>query len=96
MITQRVRGYRWEKGDRGVIGEKLFGLCCGDKGGIASNKGEGKLVVNEEPVGAQGKSEIDGLLARVARLWQMLEGAERLLEVAHGLAVGRPPHEEAH
>jgi len=26
----------------GVIGEKLFGLYCGDKGGIASNKGEGE------------------------------------------------------
>ena len=39
---------------------------------------------------AQGEPEIDGLLARVARLRQMREGTERLLEVPHGLAVGRP------
>ena len=41
---------------------------------------------------AQGEPEIDGLLARRARLRQMREGAERLLEVPHGLAVGRPRH----
>ena len=41
---------------------------------------------------AQGEPEIDGLLARVALLRQMREGAERLLEVPHGLAVGRPRH----
>src|ERR1043166_7509682 len=39
---------------------------------------------------AQGESEIDGLLARAARLRQTLEGTERLLEVAHRLTVGRP------
>ena len=37
---------------------------------------------------AQGKSQIDGLLARVTCLWQMREGTERLLEVSHGLTVG--------
>jgi hypothetical protein len=37
-----------------VFGEKLFGLRCGDKGGITRNKGEGQLVVSEEPVGGQG------------------------------------------
>ena len=41
---------------------------------------------------AQGEPEIDGLLARVALLWQMREGTERLLEVPHSLAVGRPRH----
>jgi len=35
----------------GVIGEKLFGLRSSDKGSIARNKGEGKLVVSEEPMG---------------------------------------------
>jgi hypothetical protein len=38
----------------------------------------------------QGEPEIDGLLSRVASCWQIREGAKRLLEVAHGLAVGRP------
>ena len=41
---------------------------------------------------AQGEPEIDGLLACVALLRQMREGTERLLEVPHGLAVGRPRH----
>ena len=41
---------------------------------------------------AQGEAEIDGLLARVALLRQMREGAERLLEIPHRLAVGRPRH----
>ena len=41
---------------------------------------------------AQGKPEIDGLLDGVALLRQMREGTERLLEIPHGLAVGRPRH----
>jgi hypothetical protein len=36
---------------------------------------------------AQGEPEIDGLLACVARLWQMRQCAERLLEVPDGLGV---------
>ena len=46
----------------GVIGEKLFGLRCSDKGGIASNKGEGELVVSEEPGGAQGRRQLDSII----------------------------------
>ena len=41
---------------------------------------------------AQGEPEVDGLLAGVARLRQMREDTERLLEVPHSLAVGRPLH----
>ena len=41
---------------------------------------------------AQGEPEVNGLLARVARLRQMREGTERLLEGPNGLAVGRPRH----
>jgi hypothetical protein len=37
---------------------------------------------------AQGESEVDGLLARVALLRQMHEGTERLLEIPHSLAMG--------
>ena len=40
----------------------------------------------------QGKSEIDGLLTHVALLRQMREGTERLLEIPHGITVGRPHH----
>ena len=36
---------------------------------------------------AQSKPEIDGLLARLALLWQLLEGAECLLEGRDGLAI---------
>jgi hypothetical protein len=78
MITQRVRGYRWDKGDRGVIGEKRFGLCCGDKGGIASNKGEGKLVVEERPTGGRSLGEMIG---------QDVGSPAELLPVRHGLKV---------
>jgi hypothetical protein len=46
----------------GVIGEKLFGRCCGNKGGITRNKGEGELVVSEEPVGAQGRRQLDSII----------------------------------
>jgi hypothetical protein len=41
---------------------------------------------------AQGEPEIDGLLARVARLRQMRERTERLLEVSHSFVVSRPRH----
>jgi uridine phosphorylase len=46
----------------GVIGEKVFGLRSGDKGGIARNKDEGELVVSEEPVGAQGRRQLDSII----------------------------------
>jgi hypothetical protein len=36
---------------------------------------------------AQGEPEVDGLLACVARLWQMLQSTKRLLIVRHCLAV---------
>jgi hypothetical protein len=39
---------------------------------------------------AQGEPEIDGLLARGARLRQMRKGPERRLERPHSFAVGRP------
>jgi hypothetical protein len=42
---------------------------------------------------AQGESDVDGLLECVALLQKMWEGAERLLEVPHGLAVGRPRYD---
>ena len=37
---------------------------------------------------AQGEPQVDGLLMCIARLRQMRQGAERLLEGLHGLAVG--------
>ena len=37
---------------------------------------------------AQGEPEIDGLLACVTLLWQMLQGTERLLEIPHSPPVG--------
>src|SRR5207244_4392115 len=38
---------------------------------------------------AQLKPEIDGLRTRVSTLGEMLQGRQRLLQVRHGLAVGR-------
>src|SRR2546426_977439 len=38
----------------------------------------------------QGEAEINRLLARVALLWQMLQSAERLLEIPPSLGVCRP------
>ena len=49
-------------------------------------------VARRQKRSALGESEIDRLLARVVRLRQMREGAERLLERPHGLSVGRPRH----
>ena len=40
----------------------------------------------------QSESEIDGLLACVTCLRQMWQGSERLLEIPHGLAMGRLHH----
>jgi hypothetical protein len=41
---------------------------------------------------AQGEPEVDGLLAHIVCLWQMGEGAERLLKIPRGLTVSRPRH----
>src|SRR5262249_31944543 len=41
---------------------------------------------------AQSEVEVDGLLTCGALVRQMRESTERLLEVSHGLAVGRPRH----
>ena len=60
--------------------------------GLAQRRQDTPEVARRQERRAQGEPEIDGLLARGALLWQMREGAERLLEVPHGLAVGRPPH----
>jgi hypothetical protein len=44
------------------------------------------------PRGDLTASEIDGLLNCIVLLWQMRQGAERLLEGPHSVAVGRPRH----
>ena len=40
----------------------------------------------------QAQADIDGLLVARATLGEMREGHQRLLEVRHGLAIGRPRH----
>src|SRR5215510_11498142 len=40
----------------------------------------------------QVQPDVDGLGARVALLWQMLESVKRLLEISHCLAVARMRH----
>ena len=58
--------------------------------GLAQSRQDTLRVARRQERRAQGEAEIDGLLARVTLLRQMREGTERLLEVLHGLAVGRP------
>ena len=60
--------------------------------GLAQERQDTPKVARRMERRAQGEPEVDGLLARGALLRQMLEGTERLLEVLHGLAVGRPRH----
>ena len=68
-----------------ALGEQAYlGLAPGEVG-----PGE---VARRPERRAQGEPEVDGLLACVARLRQMREGRQRLLEVPHGLAVGRSRH----
>jgi hypothetical protein len=63
-------------------------------------KGFGFLQADEDPFplsqreerSAQVETEIDGLREGITRLRQTPEGTERLLEVLHGLAVGRACH----
>ena len=60
--------------------------------GLGQHRQEPRKVAEWAEGRAQGKAEIDGLLTRVARLWQMRQDTERLLEGAHRLAVGRARH----
>src|SRR5262249_53802550 len=50
------------------------------------------IVTNRSERRVESKPQIDGLLACVALLRQMMQGAERLLKGLYGLAVGRPRH----
>src|SRR5437764_15350129 len=56
--------------------------------GLAQTRQDTPKVARRLERRTQGEAEIDGLLARVALLRQMREGAERLLEVSHSLTVG--------
>ena len=58
--------------------------------GLVQHPPETRKVAEGAECRAQGKAEVDGLLARVTRRWQLRQDAERLLEIAHGLAVGGP------
>jgi hypothetical protein len=63
---------------------------CREGLGLAQSRQDTPQIAEWTKRRAQGEPEIDGLLTRVAPLRQMREGTERLLEVPHGLAVGRP------
>jgi hypothetical protein len=63
---------------------------CGEGCGLVQICQDTPSVARRPERHAQGEPEIDGLLARVALLWQMREGTERLFEGPHGLAVSRP------
>jgi hypothetical protein len=79
----------------GVIGEKRFGLCCGDKGDIASHKREGEWVVSEEPVGAQGRRQLDSIIGlQGTLLGQMCRCGTVICAQRHNrIAMGELTHE---
>ena len=60
--------------------------------GFAQQREDTPRVAQWRERHTQSEPEINRLLARVARLRQMWQGIERLLEVPHSLAVGRSHH----
>src|SRR5205823_11365250 len=60
--------------------------------GLTQQRENTPQVAKRSECRAQGEPKINGLLACVALLWQVREGAECLLEVSHSFAVGRPGH----
>src|SRR5262245_36970141 len=60
--------------------------------GLAQSRQATPQIAERTERQLQGKSELDSLRTRVAMLWQMREGTERLLEIFHGFMVGRPCH----
>ena len=83
LLDQKARDLPSRRGSSRAAGEGLR---------LAQQSQDTPEVTQRPERRAQGKPEVDGLLARVVLLWQMREGAERLLEGAHGLAVGRLRH----
>jgi hypothetical protein len=78
-----------------VIGEKLFGLRSGDKRGITCNKGEGKLVGSEEPMGAQGRRQLYSIIGLEGMLLcQMCRCCKVICAQRHNrIAMGELTHE---
>jgi hypothetical protein len=64
----------------------------GEDLGLAQTRQNTPPVARRQERRAQSKPKVDGLLTCVACLRQMRQGIERLLEVSHSLAVGRPRH----
>jgi hypothetical protein len=58
--------------------------------GLAQSRQDTPHIARRRERRARVEPQIDGLLARGTRLWQMRQGAERLLEIRYGLAVCRP------
>jgi hypothetical protein len=81
----------------GVIGEKLFGLRSGDKGSITRNKGEGELVVREEPMGAQGRRQLHSIIGLEGMLLcQMRRCCQGICAQRHNcITMGELTHEAA-
>jgi hypothetical protein len=57
--------------------------------GFAQRRQDAPKLTKRAERRAQGEPQIDGLLDSVAFLRQMRQSTERLLKIAHGLAVGR-------
>src|SRR5215510_11787892 len=66
-----------------VVKSHRKGLC------LAQSRQDTPKIAERAECRAQGETEIDGLLTCVAPVGEMLEGAERLLEVPCCLAVDR-------
>jgi hypothetical protein len=81
----------------GVLDEKLFGLRSGDKGSITRNKGEGELVVSEEPMGAQGRRQLYSIIGLEGMLLcQMRRCCQGICAQRHNrITMGELTHEAA-
>src|SRR5215831_2576268 len=78
--------------DRDLAQPTRIGEGRGEGFSLAQTRQDTLIMVKWLKRRAQGKPKVDGLLTRVTRLRQMREGAERLLEIPHSLAMSRLRH----
>jgi hypothetical protein len=74
--------------DRDLSQATRVGEGCGENLGLVQINHSAFQGTRRVKRRAQVEPEIDGLFVRVVPFWQMREGLEGLLEVAHGFAVG--------
>jgi hypothetical protein len=87
-----IRAHEAERGrhmDRDLSQPTRVIEGCSKGLGLPQSRQDTPRVTRRKECRMQGKPEVAGLLTRGALLRQMREGTQRLLDVPHGLAVGR-------